>query len=82
MSSAEERLRASVAYYNSVMKSTQIQPGSKVLIVEPPDQTWQRYPWDESTKQQFHLNDAEVDQLERGAVLWHGSTAFMVERIG
>jgi hypothetical protein len=64
-----------------VTKSTQIQPGSKALIVEPTDQTWQRYPWDESTKQRFELNDAEVDQLERGAVLWRGSTAFMVERI-
>jgi hypothetical protein len=54
---------------------------SKVLIVEHPQRKLQRYLWDEAAKQQFLLNEAEADDLEHGAVLWRGSTAFIVERL-
>ena len=84
MTGSERRLRASqvsVAYLNRTMKSMQVQADSKALIVESRNEEWQRYLWDEAAKRRFQLNEAEADQLEHGAVLWRGSTAFIVERL-
>jgi hypothetical protein len=65
---------------NKNEKLLDMSQSSKVLIVEPRDQNLQRYPWNEATKHRFELNEAEADELEHGAVLWRGSTAFMLER--
>jgi hypothetical protein len=71
--------RASGVYLNETLKSTPVLIGSKVLIVEHPKQKMERYPWDKAAKQRFHLNEADADDLEHGAVLWRGPTAFLVE---
>ena len=71
--------RASGVYLSGTLKSTPVRIGAKALIVEHPKQKMERYPWDKAAKQRFHLNEADADDLEQGAVLWRGSTAFLVE---
>jgi hypothetical protein len=76
MNSTRKRITAS---RGSVADLNGTQAG-KVLIVEPRNQKLQRYSWDEVAKERFQLSEVEVDQLDHGAVLWRGSTAFIVER--
>jgi hypothetical protein len=62
------------------LKSTPVLIDSKVLTVEHRKRKTEQYPWDQAAKQRFQLNEADADDLEHGAVLWRGSTAFLVER--
>ena len=82
MRSSKDNLRAFQAlraYLNATLKSTPVLIDSKVLIVEHPGQEIEQYPWDQAAKLRFQLNEADADDLEHGAVLWRGPTAFLVE---
>ena len=68
---------ASEIFVNGTLEITRI---DTFLIVEAPDQKLKQYDWDNSARHLFDLNDAEVDALEHNAVVWRGSTAFLLER--
>jgi hypothetical protein len=74
-----KQMRCTDDSLHGTLNSTPVLIGSKVLIVEHPNQKMEQYGWDKPAKQRFQLNEADADDLEHGAVLWRGSTAFLVE---
>ena len=52
----------------------------KVLVIEPPYQGEQRYPWNEDTAERFDLDRFAIKELENGDTYWDGdNVAYSLE---
>lgn len=51
----------------------------KKLVIERPHEDAEEHIYDEGSKRRFHLDEADIDMLEAGRVLWRGDVAFTLE---
>lgn len=49
------------------------------LAIEEPHEEVQTYHWDAGIQRRYHMDEADIDLLESGKILWRGNTAFSLE---
>ena len=51
----------------------------KTIMIEMPGRNRIELPWDEATRAQIPLDRFEIEDIERGDIVWKGETAYQLE---
>ena len=51
----------------------------KQLVVEKANQPIETWPWDDASRRMFKLDEYDVITLEKGGVVWVGTTGISLE---